>query len=134
MWWFWANVLVSAIPPGVGLVFLLTHPGRGRWRLWGLLGFGLGLASSIGFALLNTVFFWSAGAEGGRNLSVLGPVSFVLQATSLIASGFVVAAVLTDRRTERRRDETAPPQGQPVVQGDPLAYDPVDFERPHHTT
>lgn len=133
MWWLWTNLLISAAPALVGFALVLRHRGRGRWRTWALLGFGLGVASALGFAALNAVFVARADHGSGLFLTLIGPVSMALQLVALISAGFVVAAVLTDRR-DPGMDTAAESVADHVVVDDPLAYDPVDFEPPRHTS
>ncbi|EAP97618.1 hypothetical protein JNB_19148 [Janibacter sp. HTCC2649] len=67
---------------------------------------------------------------------VIGPGSLVLQLMSLTGAGFVVAAVVADRREVPQPDDEVQgaaadqPSASHVVVEDPLAYDPADFEPP----
>lgn len=141
MWWFWAIILIGAVPALVGLALVLRHPGRGRWRTVALLGFGLGVAAVLGQLGLNAFFFARTDLSSGFVQTLLGPVSMALQALSVIASGFVVAAVLIDRR-EVPVAGTGPAEPSvdavdavdEVAVDDPLAYDPADFEPPRHAS
>ena len=65
---------------------------------------------------------------------LLGPVSIGLAVMSLLAWCFVIAAVVTDRRQDPPAETADEPAANDVVEDDPLAYDPADFEPPRRTT
>ncbi len=130
--WFGISILVGGVPAAVGLALVHRHPGRGRWRTWGLLGFALGLVSTVGQVGVSAMVFSSAGAQNGLDATLYGSLSMAFQVMSLIAAGCIVAAVVTDRREVPEAGTAAEQQpcAEAVLADDPLAYDPVDFEPP----
>lgn len=136
-WWWVVNVVMTMGPALVGLALVRRHTGRGRWRTWALLGFGLGVASGIAQLAITALVVGTVDQGGGLMQALLGPVSLGLMAMSLAGSGFVVAAVLSDRPHDPATDAADPPVDDDaleddVLEDDPLAYDPASFEPPRH--
>ncbi|KGN32290.1 hypothetical protein N802_18170 [Knoellia sinensis KCTC 19936] len=132
MGWFWLYGIVLQVAPGaVGLALVLRHPGRGRWRTWALVGFGLWAVCGVAQMALNAVVFTSTDQSAQGLGTLVGSVSSALVFLTLIAWGFVIAALLAGRSNGPEAvGAEEPSSAADRSSDDPLAYDPADFMPP----
>lgn len=111
-YWQWSVLerILAAAPWIVGLILVIVHRHRGRWRVAAILGFSIAIVSEVFSLILGLVIYPYMWRTVNVWMSTL--ITGVAQLVWLAGSVGIVAAVLLDRTGESPAQpaQPAPPQ------------------------
>lgn len=108
-YWAWTVLerLFAAAPWIVGLILVIGHRHRGRWRVAAIVGFSIAIASEVFSLILGLVvypYMWRS-----MNVWMSTLTTGVAQLVWVAGSVAIVAAVLLDRTGESPAQPAPPP-------------------------